>query len=171
VVYAKRPFGGPEQVLKYLARYTHRVAISNSRLVAMAAGKVSFRWKDYADGNREKIMTLDACEFIRRFLMHVVPSGFTGIRHYGFLGNRHRQATLALCRRVLGTASEEGMHSLCKPHENDASATESHVHAVCPACGNGRMWIIEVFRPDKATAIRRPFWPQRPVLRADLDTS
>jgi hypothetical protein len=171
VVYAKRPFGGPEQVLKYLARYTHRVAISNSRLVAMDAGKVTFRWKDYADGNREKTMTLDAYEFIRRFLMHVVPSGFMRIRHYGFLGNRHRQAKLALCRRLLGTASERGMAKSCDPCESDGSASESDAHAVCPACGNGRMWIIETFRPDKATVVRRPFWRQRPMLRANLDTS
>ncbi len=171
VVYAKRPFGGPEQVLKYLARYTHRVAISNSRLTAMETGKVSFRWKDYADGNREKIMTLDACEFIRRFLMHVVPSGFMRIRHYGFLGNRYRQVKLALCRRLLGIASERGMAKSCDPCESDGSASESDAHAVCPACGNGRMWIIETFRPDKATVVRRPFWRQRPMLRANLDTS
>jgi len=171
VVYAKRPFGGPEQVLKYLARYTHRVAISNSRLVAMEAGKVSFRWKDYADGHREKTMTLDACEFIRRFLMHVVPSGFMRIRHYGFLGNRHRQTKLALCRTLLGIATQESMAQPCDPCESDGIASESDVHAVCPACGTGRMWIIETFRPDKATVVRRPFWPQRPMLRADLDTS
>ncbi len=88
VVYAKRPFGGPQQVLKYLARYTHRVAIANSRLLNMEADKVEFRYKDYADVGTEKSMSLDGPEFIRRFLMHVLPSGFMKIRHYGFLSNR-----------------------------------------------------------------------------------
>jgi len=88
VVYAKRPFGGPQQVLKYLARYTHRVAISNSRLLSLEQGWVTFQWKDYADGNTIKKMTLEAVEFIRRFLLHVLPTGFVHIRHFGFLANR-----------------------------------------------------------------------------------
>jgi len=104
-------------------------------------------------------------------LMHVVPSGFMRIRHYGFLGNRHRQTKLALCRTLLGIATQESMAQPCDPCESDGIASESDVHAVCPACGTGRMWIIETFRPDKATVVRRPFWPQRPMLRADLDTS
>jgi hypothetical protein len=87
VVYAKRPFAGPAQVLEYVGRYTHRVAISNNRLVSMDNGKVRFRWKDYRDGNRQKNMTLDANEFIRRFLIHVLPDGFHRIRYFGFLGN------------------------------------------------------------------------------------
>ena len=94
-MYAKPPFGGPAQVLKYLARYTHRVAISNRRLVALEDGKVRFRWKDYAHGGREKTMTLDASEFLRRFLLHVLPSGFVRIRHYGFLSNRLRHEKVA----------------------------------------------------------------------------
>ena len=98
VVYAKRPFDGPEQVLKYLARYTHRVAISNRRLLSLADGRVTFEWKDYAAGNQTKTMTLDAVEFIRRFLLHVLPSGFVHIRHFGFLANRTRKEKLALCR-------------------------------------------------------------------------
>src|SRR4051812_41688015 len=102
MVYAKRPFGGPEQVLKYLARYTHRVAISNRRLLAMEDGRVTFEWKDYAAGNQAKTMTLDAVEFIRRFLLHVLPSGFVHIRHFGFLANRKRKEKLALCRSLLG---------------------------------------------------------------------
>ena len=101
VVYAKRPFGGPEQVLKYLARYTHRVAISNRRLISMADGRVTFEWKDYAGGNQTKTMTLEAVEFIRRFLLHVLPSGFVHIRHFGFLANRTRKKKLALCRSLL----------------------------------------------------------------------
>jgi hypothetical protein len=102
VVYAKRPFGGPEQVLKYLAQYTHRVAISNRRLVALEEGEVQFHWKDYAHGGGQKTMTLKATEFIRRFLLHVLPSGFVRIRHYGFLANRVCREKLALCRALLG---------------------------------------------------------------------
>lgn len=101
VVYAKRPFGGPKQVLKYLARYTHRVAISNRRLVSLCEGRVTFRWKDYAYGGRSRLMTLTAVEFIRRFLLHILPTGFMKIRHYGFLANRFRAAKRELCRRLL----------------------------------------------------------------------
>jgi hypothetical protein len=101
VVYAKRPFGGPEKVLEYLGRYTHRVAISNSRLVGLADGRVSFLWKDYRHHDKRKVMTLDAGEFIRRFLIHVLPAGFHRIRHYGFLAAGHRTANLAHCRRLL----------------------------------------------------------------------
>src|SRR5512133_4266797 len=100
VVYAKRPFGGPEQVLDYLGRYTHRVAIANSRLVGLAEGRVSFRWKDYRHHDKQKVMTLDADEFIRRFLLHVLPDGFHRIRHYGYLANGQRAAKLAHCRRL-----------------------------------------------------------------------
>jgi hypothetical protein len=92
VVFAKAPFGGPEQVLKYLARYTHRVAISNSRILSIEDSKVTFLWKDYADGDKTKVMTLAATEFIRRFLLHILPAGFVRIRQYGFLANRARKA-------------------------------------------------------------------------------
>ena len=101
VVYAKPPFGGPEQVLAYLGRYTHRVAIANSRLVAMTDDTVSFLWKDYRQEGRRKGMTLEPAEFIRRFLLHVLPPGFHRIRHFGFLANAHRAARLALCRQLL----------------------------------------------------------------------
>jgi len=101
VVYAKRPFGGPEQVLKYLARYTHRVAISNARLLDLRDGRVTFRYKDYADDQRQKTMTLTAEEFLRRFVQHVLPKGFVKIRHYGLLANAHRAARLQVCRRLL----------------------------------------------------------------------
>jgi hypothetical protein len=101
VVYAKPPFGGPEQVLKYLARYVQRVAISNRRLLSLKNGRVAFEWKDYSDGNQSKTMTLHAVEFIRRFLLHVLPSGFVRIRHFGFLANRKRAEKLALCRSLL----------------------------------------------------------------------
>ncbi len=102
VVFVKPPFGGPEQVLKYLARYTHRVAISNRRLLSMEDGRVTFEYKDYADGNQSKVMTLEATEFIRRFLLHILPSGFVRIRQFGFLANRARGKKLALCRALLG---------------------------------------------------------------------
>ena len=95
-MYAKRPFAGPEQVLAYLGRYTHRVALSNDRLVELRDGRVRFRWKDYADRDRVKVMTLEAEEFLRRFLLHVVPRGFMRIRHFGLLANRTRCDTLRL---------------------------------------------------------------------------
>ena len=100
-VYAKPPFGGPQHVLEYLGRYTHRVAISNNRLLDFGDGQVRFRWKDYRHESRPKVMCLDDQEFIRRFLLHVLPDGFQRIRHYGFLANRHRAAKLALCRQLL----------------------------------------------------------------------
>ena len=102
MVFAKRPFAGPAQVLDYVGRYTHRVAISNNRLVSIDDGKVRFRWKDYRDANRQKTMTLPADEFIRRFLIHVLPDGFHRIRYFGFLGNCHRKQKLARCRELLG---------------------------------------------------------------------
>jgi hypothetical protein len=172
VVYAKRPFGGPTQVLKYLARYTHRIAISNKRILDLRDGQVRFQYKDYADGNQTKAMTLDALEFIRRFLMHVLPSGFMRIRHFGFLGNRHRQARLELCRRLLGAESGQETGMAGEPSQTDRSAAEHDVPAVCPACGNGRMSIIETFHPEaKAVSVRRPFLMQGLALRAKPDTS
>lgn len=171
VVYAKRPFGGPTQVLKYLARYTHRVAISNRRLLGLQDGQVRFQYKDYTDGSKTKSMTLDAVEFMRRFLMHVLPSGFMRIRHYGFLGNRHRQAKLELCRRLLGSEPVQAAEA-CEPSESDGSAVERDVHVLCPACGQGRMLIIETLHPEaKATPVRRPFFMQRLTLYAKPDTS
>jgi hypothetical protein len=101
VVYAKRPFGGPEHVLQYLARYTHRVAISNHRLIGFKDGKVTFRWKDYTRGNKKRMMTVSADEFLRRFLLHVLPRGFVRIRHFGFLTNRNRAALVPFCRQLL----------------------------------------------------------------------
>ena len=107
VVYCKPPFNGPESVIRYLGRYTHRVAITNHRLIGMEDGKVSFFWKDYADGNARKIMTLDAAEFIRRFLLHVLPDGFVKIRYFGFLSNRNRKACLEACRALLGVGQAD----------------------------------------------------------------
>ena len=101
VVYAKRPFGGPEHVLHYLARYTHRVAISNHRIVNVADGQVTFRWKDYAHGSKQRTMTVSGEEFLRRFLLHVLPRGFVRIRFFGFLANRRRAKLLPLCQQLL----------------------------------------------------------------------
>jgi hypothetical protein len=150
VVYAKRPFGrGPEQVLKYLARYTYRVAISNQRLLAMENGKVSFQWKDYTDGNQPKTMELEAVEFIRRFLLHVVPVGFVRIRHYGFLANRHRQAKLQRCRELLTVAPASRPEEVTPAEPMDAeSATPTPEWQRCPSCGQGRMlWVENIARP------------------------
>ena len=143
VVYAKPPFGGPDHVLKYLARYTHRVAISNRRLVALEDGNVWFHWKDYAHGGDQKIMTLTAIEFIRRFLLHVLPSGFVRIRHYGFLANRVCRDKLALCRVLLAVepASEPAASEPCvEPEETGEVQASPHT---CPSCGVGRMVIVE----------------------------
>ena len=146
VVYAKPPFGGPEQVLKYLARYTHRVAISNSRILDFADGQVRFRYKDYAHGNRKRVMRLTAREFVRRLLLHVLPTGFVRIRHYGMLSNRCRQADLALCRQLLGaeTVGEAEPLGPLKPAEGPVSVTPTQV---CPRCGAGRMAVIGLLPP------------------------
>jgi hypothetical protein len=136
VVYAKPPFGGPLQVLKYLARYTHRVAISNQRLVSIGAGRVRFRWKDYAHGNRSRTMSLEAVEFLRRFLLHRLPKGFHQIRHYGLLGNRRRASTLALCRQLLEPAAP--------PHHADETDPQPAPRRACPACGSERLTITEL---------------------------
>ncbi len=146
VVYAKPPFGGPEQVLKYLARYTHRVAISNRRLLGFEDGEVRIRYKDYAHGNRKRVLTLSALEFVRRLLLHVLPTGFVRIRHYGILSNRHRQEKLALCRQLLGSGSAAEPESLepVKLPENPSSITPTRV---CPICGAGRMVVLAEFPP------------------------
>jgi hypothetical protein len=153
MVYAKPPFGGPEQVLKYLARYTHRVAISNARLVKMEAGQVSFHWKDYAHGNEPKVMTLDALEFIRRFLLHVLPSGFVRIRHYGFLANRHREMKVRLCRTLLGAPTAPQAPATDEPALENVALTPVEGGQRCPVCKNGRMVIIEALPPQCMDAV------------------
>jgi hypothetical protein len=155
VVFAKRPFAGPKQVLAYLARYTHRVAISNSRLVDLTDEHVGFRWKDYREDGvaRSKIMRLPVGEFIRRFLLHVLPNGFHRIRHYGLFANGHRADKLVLCRRLLqvpSTPTERGSDNL------DQEAAPSNDAPPCPCCG-GRMKIIESFEGTYA----RPFHARR----------
>ena len=134
VVYSKPPFGGPEYVLQYLGRYTHRVAISNHRLVSLADGQVTFRWRDSADHNQQKLMTVSLDEFLRRFLLHLLPKGFVRIRHFGFLANRRRSPLLPLCFAALGTVPV--------PMEPETAAQESHPLWRCPKCG-GPMAVIE----------------------------
>jgi hypothetical protein len=135
VVYAKKPFGGPEHVLHYLSQYTHRVAISNHRLLRFEDGKVTFRWKDYAHGNKKRKMTLTAHEFTRRFLLHVLPRGFVRIRHFGWLANRCRRPLVALCRWLL---QADPLHSSALPV---AATTASRL---CPRCG-GVVTVVETF--------------------------
>ena len=143
VVYAKQPFAGPEQVLAYLARYTHRVAISNRRIVGLDDTHVSFRWKDYRENghHRSKTMRLDTGEFMRRFLLHVLPNGFHRIRHYGLFANGHRAEKLALCRKLLDVPVAPTIET----DEQDAEQQiEGHDPPPCPCCG-GRMMVIEIF--------------------------
>jgi hypothetical protein len=150
VVYAKPPFGGPAQVLAYLGRYTHRVAIANSRLVSLTDSTVSFRWKDYRHHGKAKLVPLEAHEFIRRFLLHTLPDGFHRIRHYGFLANGHRAAKLALCRKLLATPPPE---PTVEPAED---APLAHRYDRCPCCG-GAMTILATLQRQQPC--RPSFWP------------
>src|SRR5665647_3622612 len=136
VVYSKPPFGGPEHVLRYLGAYTHRIAISNSRLVSLSEGNVTFRWRDSAHGNKKRLMTLEVEEFLRRFLLHVLPRGFVRIRNFGFLANRRRAELLPLCFRLL-SGSEQIASSA-------ASSSTGKTHSLwnCPVCG-GTMRVVE----------------------------
>jgi hypothetical protein len=150
VVYAKRPFAGPAAVLTYLGRYTHRVAIANSRLVALTGGQVSFHWRDYRHHNKNKLMTLAADEFIRRFLLHALPDGFHRIRHYGFLANRRRVEKLALCRALLAVADV----AVPVGGSEERRQFADHAPDICPCCG-GRMETIGSFarsRPASSSA-------------------
>ena len=152
IVYAKKPFAGPEQVLRYLARYTHRIAISNRRLAALDDRSVTFTWKDYRDGGKQKRMTLAAFEFIRRFLLHVLPDGFQRIRHYGFLANGHRKAKLATIRRLLDAAPPVAHHATETPPDEPA-VTPPAATPPCPCCG-GPMRIIEVLANPRRRTLR-----------------
>jgi len=138
VVYAKRPFAGPAQVLTYLSRYTHRIAIANSRLLAMADGRVTFRWRDYAHGHQTRTMPLEADEFLRRFLLHVLPASFVRIRYFGLLANRHRTQLLALCRSLLQTSPPSPI-----------AASLGHL---CQHCHRGTMRVVEYLSPAQVSA-------------------
>src|SRR6202162_4380016 len=136
VVYSKPPFGGPEHVLRYLGAYTHRVAISNSRLIALSDDNVTFRWRDSAHGNKKRLMTLGVDEFLRRFLLHLLPPGFVRIRNFGFLANRNRATLLPLCFQLLGSTEQTAAST------GATSTIETHSLWNCPVCG-GTMRVIE----------------------------
>jgi len=155
VVYAKRPYGGAQHALRYLGQYTHRVAISNHRLVALADGMVTFRWRDSAHKNKKRLMTLPVNEFLRRFLLHVLPPGFVRIRHFGLMAHRHRRASLPLCLQLLAQSGRV-------PAE--ASSEEKAVSSprplwTCPQCG-APMVLIERLNPAQLR-LRSP-----PILNA-----
>jgi Putative transposase/Transposase zinc-binding domain len=137
-VYAKPPFGGPEQVLAYLGRYTHRVAISNHRLLSLKDGKVTFSWKDYRHGQQQSLMMLSTDEFMRRFLLHVLPRGFRRIRQFGLLANRRRREQLARCRQLLGTAIP-GTEPLPSDYKSLYQTVTGESLESCPACRSGKM--------------------------------
>jgi hypothetical protein len=153
VVYAKRPFGGPDHVLHYLARYTHRVAISNHRLIAFENDQVTFRWKDYAHSNKKRKMTVSADEFLRRFLLHVLPRGFVRIRFFGFLANRCRADLLPLCRQLLAQQSSES---------DQSNASAEPICNLCPKCSNP-MLLVERLSVTELAALHSH--------RSYLDTS
>lgn len=145
VVYAKAPFGSPEQVLKYLARYTHRVAISDRRILSIEDGSVTFRYRDNTSGG-QKSMTLDGVEFLRRFLLHVLPTGFVRIRYYGLLANRDRAQNLARCRALLGTTgSTPSVPST--PEATESRATDANERGRCPVCGVGHLHAVGSLAP------------------------
>jgi hypothetical protein len=146
VVYAKAPFGGPQHVLEYLGRYVHRVAISNRRLLALEDGQVSFEWKDYRDRQRQKVMTVSAEEFIRRFLQHTLPPGFKRIRYYGFLANCHRARKLHLCRQLLAVPCSELIPRPSDYRDFHAALTGRDLRR-CPKCGVGTMIRIQTLPP------------------------
>jgi hypothetical protein len=154
-VYAKPPCGGPAQVLAYLGRYTHRVAISNHRLLQLENGQVTFSWKDYARGNQQRSMTLKTDEFIRRFLLHVLPRGFQRLRQFGLLANRRRREKLALCRQVLGCPAEPPDPNLAQPRDYQAvyeTVTGKSLRQ-CPACHAGTMKLTQSLAPLSSVVV------------------
>ena len=155
VVYAKKPLAGPQQVIRYLAHYTHRVAIANGRLLRLENGQVTFRWRDSAHGNKQKVMTLPAVEFMRRFLLHVLPRGFVKIRHFGYLANRERKRALRLCSTLLPPRSALESHASALP-------VPVLTRGKCPYCQHGRL--VPLVR---LSAAQLQVYPTPPV----LDTS
>jgi Putative transposase len=147
VVYSKPPFGGPEYVLRYLGRYTHRVAISNHRLVSFADGQVTFRWRDSAHHNEQKLMGLSLDEFLRRFLLHVLPKGFVRIRHFGFFAHCRRAATLPLCFQLLDSAPQ--------PQAVQETTPAATALWLCPICG-GEMAFIRRLTSEQIIQLRSP---------------
>jgi hypothetical protein len=166
VVYSKRPFESATPVLKYLARYTHRVAISNSRLIDMENGKVRFHWKDYAHGGKQKIMKLEANEFIRRFLLHIVPNGFMRIRYYGFLANRFRKEKLELCRQLLGVEPVKAVEAteVVGSPASDSPTEATSQERRCPKCEQGVMEVVERFPRQRRAQPGSSHSPRSPPL-------
>ncbi len=153
-----RAAGSSENIVKYLARYVQRIAISNSRLLTMQNGKVRFRYKDYADGGKQKLTQLDATEFIRRFLLHVVPRGFMRIRHYGFLANCHRRKKLKLCRQLLGVAEhDKSGDEQVLTESTDLPRETENTKRLCPACGKGKMVKVKTLEPTTDESFERLF--------------
>ncbi len=155
VVYSKRPFAGPKQVLAYLGRYTHRIAISNERIVSMDGDEVTFRYRDRADGDRPKFMTLPAVTFLRRFLLHVLPSGFVRIRHYGLLANAVRRDRIARCRKLLGVRAEVAPPAPPPSWEQLLLQLTGHDVTRCPQCG-GHLRTTRVLSPEGPVRVIEP---------------
>jgi Putative transposase len=153
VVYSKRPFGGAEHALRYLGCYTHRVAISNHRLIALAGGQVTFRWRDSAHKNKKRSMGLTVEEFLRRFLLHVLPRGFVRIRHFGFFAHRRRAALLPLCFQLLASAERPAPAATAVPKRDSGGALWQ-----CPLCG-GAMILVERLSPVQARLRSPPLTP------------
>jgi hypothetical protein len=149
IVYAKAPFGSPEQVLKYLARYTHRVAISDSRILRIDGDTVTFSYKDRRDGNRQRTMTLGGVEFLRRFLLHILPKGFVRIRYYGLFANRVRADNLARCRELL-SSEQPPSPAPSSPAKPESANDDRHR---CPCCGTGRMRRVGTLEPTPVPAL------------------
>jgi len=170
VVYAKRPFSSPNCVLKYLARYTHRVAISNPRLIDIEDGCVRFQYKDYADANQTKVLKLSTEEFMRRFLMHTLPSGFVRIRYYGFLANRCRAQQLERCRQLLGVPVGEACTSqdtLPAPEGTEPAAERR----TCPSCKTGVLQLVATFLSNLPQRVRAPHFMRTAQLACHNDSS
>lgn len=149
VVYCKPPFDGTKGVLEYLGRYTHRIAISNHRIVKLENDEVSFRWRDYADNNNTKIMTVDAEEFIRRFLLHVLPDRFVKIRHYGLLGNRCRKIKIDRCRELLACANHNKTEQKTETWQETLLRFTGVDVAKCPSCGERKMHTVQIIQPAR----------------------
>jgi hypothetical protein len=151
VVHPKPPLDGPQHVLQYLARYTHRVAISNGRLGSLAEDRIHFRWRDSKDGKRLKIMSLEAVELIRRFLLHVLPIGFVKIRHFGFPANRNRAQALALCRQHLHSGAHDlSLSELLTPEQRQAMEHR------CPYCRQGTLHLVALLSVEEMTIYMHP---------------
>lgn len=152
VVYCKPPFNGAEGVLRYLGRYTHRIAIGNHRIISMQDGTVSFMWRDYSDGDKNKVMTLKTSEFIRRFLLHVLPNRFVKIRHYGLLGNRNRKNNLQMCRKYLHCVHNAGDKDMSETWQELMFRISGVDITKCPVCDKGRMHTTEFLLPCRCNS-------------------